>query len=201
MSIKNKQNDTIIYFIRHSHVDYKNFDFKGVNIDLSPQGWEKTIELADKWNIANIESIYTSPLNRCVETIFPLSRKLKIPYIIKDGFKELDYKGDAEVFHKNILTDINFAYPQGETIREANKRFEDQLKKVLDNNNQNKIIISTHGTVLSEFIINHFKFEKDFFFELTYPDVIEVKYKKDTGLFKYIKKHNIIKYERDYRVK
>jgi broad specificity phosphatase PhoE len=136
-----------------------------------------------------------------VETIFPLSRVLNKQYLIKDGLQELDYMGDAQKFHKEILDDINFSYPQGETIVEANARFELELKNILNTTEGKKIIVSTHGTVLSEFMINHFDFDKDYFFELTYPDVHEIEYDLNLNKFKYIKRNNIIKYERDYRVK
>lgn len=136
--------------------------------------------MADEWSL-DIDSIFTSPLNRCIETILPLSLKLGMPYKAIDCLQELDYKGNASEFHKKILTDRNFCYKDGETIKQANDRFESCVLELARGNLEKTIVLSTHGTVLSEFLINNFGFNSNYFFEMTYPDVYKVCFDNSDG--------------------
>jgi 2,3-bisphosphoglycerate-dependent phosphoglycerate mutase len=166
--------------IRHTHVEYKAYDQKGKFVDISSVGWNSAVVMANDWNF-NVDEIFTSPLNRCIETILPLSLKLNKKYKVVDDLQELDYMGNAPDFHKRILVDRNFCYKDGETIDQANSRFEECVLELAQSNSGKTIVLSTHGTVLSEFLINRFNFSTDYFFEMTYPDIYKVVFNNVNG--------------------
>ena len=174
---------TIIYLIRHSLVDYTEDPIKDKVIDLSPRGWEESVSIADNWSDNNIRCIYTSPLNRCIETLVPLALRLKIQYHVNDGLQELDYRGNAPAFHKNIKTDVGFHYEHGETLAQADERFQNTLLSICKKHNNETVVISSHGTVMSQFLIKYLKFNDEYFYEMTYPDVYKLLYSPDNNEF------------------
>lgn len=166
---------TTVYFIRHCTVDYTGNPNSDLTVSLSQEGWLQAKKLEENWDIP-VSKIYSSPLPRAIQTTTPLSHKLgRRIFQVKD-LRELDYKGNAQEFHRRIVSNINFKFKGGESISQANERFKQIVTKLCEINKGQSIIISTHGTVLSEFLIQQFKFPPDFFFRLSYPDVYKVLY-------------------------
>jgi broad specificity phosphatase PhoE len=102
------------------------------------------------------------------------------------GLRELDYAGDAQEFHRRIKENEGFKFNGGETISKANYRFRDTVIKICRENNKKKVILSTHGTVLSEFLIRQFNLPNNLFFKLSYPDVYKIRYHGNS--FTYLKR-------------
>lgn len=186
---------TTIYLIRHAHVDYFNYKGDAKYIDLSPNGWQHSVQLANGW-VSPVEKIFTSPLNRCVETVVPLSLRLGIPYEVHDSLQELDYQGDANSFHEIIKTNQNFKYPKGESLEEASSRFDGGLLNLIEACENKAIIISSHGTVMSEFLTKTFKLDKNFFYQMTYPDVYVVEYNSKMRAYSLKEKMELKFYEK-----
>ncbi len=176
---------TSVFLVRHCSVNYQN-KLSDLYINLSTAGKIQSTQLADSWKI-NIDKIYSSNLPRAIETVTPLAIKLNKKIIKLPGLKELEYNGNAQTFHKNIKTNIEFKYVGGESIDEANRRFLQCLTNVCLKNINKSIVISTHGTVMSEFMIREFNLSPDFFFDLSYPDVYEINF--DGQKFDFVKRY------------
>lgn len=171
---KNMKNKTTIYIVRHADVLYTGQPSDKF-VHLTQDGWEKAVKLSQNWQ-GDIHRIYSSPLQRCVETITPLSLDKNLRYEIVDNLKELEYMGNAQEFHEKTLINTNFHFDNGETLVKANSRFEGILLSIAKENLDRSIVISTHGTVFSQFLINKFGLNKDIFFELTYPDLFKFEF-------------------------
>jgi broad specificity phosphatase PhoE len=142
--------------------------------------------MADLWE-QPIDCLYSSRLPRALQTIAPLSAKVSLPAIEDSGLVELDYRGDAALFHTEIVGNRDFKFKGGESIDEANHRFFSTLKKIAERHPASAVAVSTHGTVLSEFCVQQFGFPKDFFFTVSYPDIFEIEYTNDAG-FNFIRR-------------
>jgi broad specificity phosphatase PhoE len=99
-----------------------------------------------------------------------------MPIVEDPAFVELDYRGDAAFFHEKIKSHRGFRFPGGESIDDASARFARAVRVVVARHPDATVLVGTHGTVLSEFLINQFGFPKDVFFRLSYPDVYEIRY-------------------------
>lgn len=177
---------TTLFLVRHCSVDYSGDISTDLNISLSDRGCIQSVDLADKWNLS-VDKIYSSTMPRAIETISPLANKINKSIIRLSELKELEYNGEAHTFHQKIKDNIEFKYVGGESITEANDRFLHCLIDICGQTNGSKIIVSTHGTVLSEFLIKQFDFSPDCFFDLSYPDVFEINYNKPK--FTFCKRH------------
>lgn len=148
-------------------------------VHLTGPGWEKAIELSQNWNW-RIDRIYTSPLQRCVETILPLSLDKMIEYEVVNELQELDYRGNAQAFHQLVKNNPSFHFVNGESLDAANKRFSDSVFSLSNSNRGKGIVLSTHGTVLSQFLIRRFNLAEDIFSSLQYPDIFRLTIDNDT---------------------
>jgi len=85
---------TIILLIRHGENEYVS---KGrlagrlAGVSLNAKGETQAQTLADKLAPAPIKAIYSSPLERCIETAQPLAKKLEQEIIPHEGLMEIDF--------------------------------------------------------------------------------------------------------------
>ncbi len=81
---------TNIYIIRHSETDYNlehrhNHEGKAM---LTPAGTERAEKIAQLFRDTPISAIYSSPLQRCVDTITPTAKSANIPMYQDDRLTE-----------------------------------------------------------------------------------------------------------------
>ena len=160
-----------IYFVRHAQANYKG-EFQDKWAGLSLKGIAQANNLAQNWSYP-IDLIISSPLPRCIQTISPLAINLGMDFEIDQDLKELDYAGNPNVFHKNLENNPNFSHFGGESLPDANRRFDSAIERILQRNAKS-ILVSTHGTVLSQYFIRKFGFSQDYYFELKIPDVYKI---------------------------
>ncbi len=83
----------IFLLIRHGETDYnKKMHIAGrlPNVHLTKKGRQQAQSLADKLANAPIKAIYSSPLERTLETAEPLAKALKLEVIPMPGLLETD---------------------------------------------------------------------------------------------------------------
>lgn len=176
---------TYIYLVRHASVDYTNDINKDLYVSLSSLGKKQSIEMARLWR-REVDIIYSSLLPRSFETIEPLAQKISADILKTSDFSELNYCGNAQLFHQELLNNNNFKFNGGETLSEANDRFLSGLSSAAKRHAKGVVVVSTHGTVLSEFLKNQFNFPDNCFFSLSYPDIYEISF--SYGKFDFIRR-------------
>ncbi|RPI30521.1 MAG: phosphoglycerate mutase [Chloroflexota bacterium] len=125
----------IVLLIRHGENDYvKKGRLAGrlQGIHLNEKGHCQARLVAEKLCSAPIKAVYSSPLERAVETAEPLARGLGLEVIIRQGLVETDY-GDWQEKTVKGLSRLKlwrivqsrpslFRFPNGESFAEAQQR-------------------------------------------------------------------------------
>ena len=149
---------TTVYFVRHAEPNYDNHD--DVSRELSPKGLQSSKDLVNSFAGIQIDTFYSSPYLRAIDTIKPLadSRGRSI-HLIPD-FRErkiTDYWiEDFTGFTEKQWTDFHYYLPGGESLSMVQERNIRSLEPLLQVHPDQTILIGTHGTALST-IINYYK--------------------------------------------
>ena len=154
-----------IYLIRHgeslANLGLASADFSMDNQNsLSKKGKDQIRAIIPAFQNYNIVRIFSSPMKRAVESAEILQSGLVgKPKIIIDGrLKEIDYgiftddRDNPEmqnIAKKQIAGDQEIRFGSGENIREILERFLDFLIDTYKENQNDEIIILSHGRLLS----------------------------------------------------
>lgn len=133
----------IILLIRHGENDYvKKGRLAGrlAGVHLNQKGREQAAALAARLKDAPIKAIYSSPLERAMETAEPLAQALGCPVQPRDGLIEVDVgqwqeqrlKGLARTKLWKIvqLAPSRFSFPGGEAFAAAQYRMTREIEAI-----------------------------------------------------------------------
>lgn len=139
-----------IIFIRHLKTNLNDGRFLGSENEIDIiENQDVSLELKN-FNFSNFE-IYTSPSNRCIQTI----NKLKLgSYNVSDDLKEINYgKADGLFFDEvidqykyisdSIVKEDDFKFPDGEN----NTMVYERIEKFLSTSNQNSALFTHQGVI------------------------------------------------------
>ena len=137
---------TKVIFVRHGRTDYNEagkMDYQN-NAQLLEVWKKQAQEIAKIFSNEDIEAIYSSPLDRCVDTITPLaeSKWLKINKI--DNFIEVNSPDNQDQVVSCKWYKWENWYGWWETIKEVYERVEKELHKVIEENKGKTIVICSH---------------------------------------------------------
>ncbi len=155
------ESTTYVFLIRHGENDWVGTDRlagRSPDVHLNEKGREQAQELAQFLNQQAIAAIYSSPLDRCMETAQPLADLLKLPVIVESGVLEVDY-GDWQAGHLKELAKLpewrlvqhypsTFRFPKGETLREVQSRAISAIERIRDAHPNQVVAIFSHGDVI-----------------------------------------------------
>jgi len=124
-----------ILLIRHGENEYVakgRLAGRLPGVHLNERGRQQAEAVADFLSKAPIKAIYSSPLERCVETAQPLSERLGLPVILRDNLLEIDF-GDwqnktLKQLRRRKLWKVvqgnpaRMQFPEGETFANAQVR-------------------------------------------------------------------------------
>jgi probable phosphoglycerate mutase len=127
-------------------------------VSLNEEGKEQANKLAERLKHLPIAAIYTSPLERAVETAQPLSIALNTEVIIDDGFIEMDF-GD---WTNSTISDLeenpdfklfntfrsNKRIPGGDLMPEAQTRFISAMQKLYAKHPGKIVAIVSHADMI-----------------------------------------------------
>ena len=175
VNCNNKDKETLkLYIVRHGETEWNVIKrFQGqLNTPLTEKGIEKLKETGKELEDVTFEEIYTSELERTVnsaEIILNENRGYKNKKMELKKLAELNevYFGVwqglkyEEVFLKYPEEANNYFYNvknykaenvKAENLKDALERFLRGINKILDNHKSGNILIVTHGTVFEMFI-------------------------------------------------
>ncbi len=154
-----------IYLIRHgeslANLGLVSADFSMDNQNtLSKKGEDQIRAIIPAFQNCNIVRIFSSPMKRAVESAEILQSGLvnKPKIIIDNHLKEIDYgiftddRNNPEmqnIAKKQIAGDQEIRFGGGENIREILERFLDFLVDIYKENQNDEIIVFSHGRLLS----------------------------------------------------
>lgn len=154
-----------IYLIRHgeslANLGLVSADFSMDNQNtLSKKGEDQIRAIIPAFQNCNIVRIFSSPMKRAVESAEILQSGLvnKPKIIIDNHLKEINYgiftndRNNPEmqnIAKKQIAGDQKIRFGDGENIREILERFLDFLVDAYQTNQNDEIVIFSHGRLLS----------------------------------------------------
>ena len=153
---------TEVYLIRHSE-KYRNFNniinddsFQLFNekIILSINGEMLANKLANMEEMSNIDVVFASNYVRSIGTAKYIAYRNKIDVNIDKNFGERIYginsiDGIMDDFNVKQWNDIDYKLPNGESRRDVTNRMYNALIRVINDYNNKRIAIVSHGTAIS----------------------------------------------------
>ncbi|MBP1702698.1 MAG: Phosphoglycerate mutase (modular protein) [Chloroflexi bacterium] len=131
---------TILLLIRHAENDYvKTGRLAGrlAGIHLNETGRQQARAVADKLTGAPVKAVYSSPLERAIETATPIAEALNLEVTLRPNLVEMDFgewqnkklKGLSRLKAWKVVqgAPARMRFPQGESFAEAQYRICQEL--------------------------------------------------------------------------
>ncbi len=152
---------TYLLLIRHGENEWvtsHRLAGRTPGVHLNDRGREQARQLAERLAGLPISAVYSSPLERCMETAAPLAQALGLPVQPEPGVLEVDYGewqgGDLKELAKQPewrLVQVypsGFRFPGGESLREVQNRAVDTLERLRQEHAGEILAVFTHGDVV-----------------------------------------------------
>jgi len=127
-------------------------------IDLDDRGWAQAASLVDRFASVRLTAIYSSPLERCVQTVEPLATAQRLRIERAAGLIEMDtgsWTGRtlAQVRRTKPWTTVQrrpsaFRFPGGEGFVEAQARAVDAVERIARRHPRGRVAVATHGDIV-----------------------------------------------------
>jgi probable phosphomutase (TIGR03848 family) len=143
----------VILLIRHGENEYvKKGRLAGrkQGVHLNDKGRAQAEALADALAQLPIRAVYSSPLERTMETAAPLAEKFKLEVIARDDLLEVDYgtwqdKTLKQLARRNLWKTVQSApsharFPEGESFGQAQLRIANELTALCGNHSPKDLI-------------------------------------------------------------
>jgi probable phosphomutase (TIGR03848 family) len=152
----------MILLIRHGENDYVKLGRLAgrlPGVDLNMTGLNQAKLLADKLASAPIKAIYTSPLERAMQTAQPLAEANQKEMVVRESLLEIDY-GDwqgksLKSLRRNKLWKVvqtqpsRVRFPGGESFAEAQQRVCQELENLANIHGEKDLVLCfSHADVI-----------------------------------------------------
>lgn len=148
----------MIYFLRHAQSEA---NLTGVlagrmpGVALSTRGKKQAVEVAKTLSSFEFSAIYSSPIERCLETVAPLAKVLRKRVRVSDDFIEMDYGKWSGKKLSLLSTDplwrkiqgspSKVTFPDGESFLAAERRIRRGIRRIAHAHPKGKVLIVSHG--------------------------------------------------------
>lgn len=148
---------TTFFLVRHGHNDWIDKGIPGWTrgVHLNEQGRLEALRLAERFPPGSISALFSSPLERTMETAAPLAKKLGLEVSIRDDlgevhcgewtgllFAELSRDGMEKLF-KSFLKGMRI--PGGESITDVQERAVRCIEEIRDLYPDQRVVAVSHG--------------------------------------------------------
>lgn len=144
----------LVLLIRHGENEYvKKGRLAGrmPGIHLNEKGQKQAQNLAQILKNAPVKAVYSSPLERTMQTALPIAEALNLEIIPREGLLEIDYgewqdKTLKSLRHRKLWKIVQNApslmrFPGGESFAEAQVRIADEIQKICTNHKDRELLI------------------------------------------------------------
>lgn len=172
-----------VFVIRHAEAPYDPA-VHDAERRLSANGRHQAVELAKLAEPLGIEEIHTSPYRRCLHTIAPLaerlSRKPTEVHDLRERFFTRGHVLDWADTWKTAWMNPDFAFPDGETGRDAQARMYRAVTRIVTTTSARTLAISSHGNVIALLLKRiHASFTLEQASAIRNPDVLRLTFDGD----------------------
>ena len=166
--------ETIVYFVRHAESPF----IKGMERTrgLSEKGISDAIKIKTELENEEIDVFVSSPYERAIQTIKELADVHKKDIIIFEDLKEREVGMISDKSFQEakyiLYKDRSYSFPDGESSIDAQERAIKVMEYLLSEYLNKKIVIGTHGDIMT-LMLNYFNDDHGFeFWESTsMPDI------------------------------
>jgi len=149
-----------LYLIRHALNDWVGKRLPGwtPGISLNEEGRKQAARLAEWLGPVPIEALYSSPLERAVETAEPIAKSHGLDVQIRESLGDTRYgELTGQAIEDILKTDMwekfraypsRTRFPGAETIYEVQVRVVAELEKILQAHPEGNIAVVAHGDVI-----------------------------------------------------
>jgi probable phosphomutase (TIGR03848 family) len=147
----------LVFLVRHGLTDRTGTRLYGRSpgIHLSERGREQAEHLAGRFTGVRLTAVYTSPLERCVETAEPLAAAQRLEVVTREDLVEMDagrwtnrpLAGLARTKLWGAIqhTPSQAAFPGGEAFTAANARLVAELAAIAARHPRGRVAVVTHS--------------------------------------------------------
>ncbi|MCC6169354.1 MAG: MSMEG_4193 family putative phosphomutase [Caldilineaceae bacterium] len=152
---------TYLLLIRHGENDWvgtHRLAGRTPGVHLNEHGVAQAARLAEQLAAQPISAVYSSPLERCMQTARPVADALRLPVIAEPGVIEVDYGGwqggDLRELAKTPEWQLvqhnpsSFCFPEGETLHQVQARAVWTLERLRQAHPDQLIAVFSHGDVI-----------------------------------------------------
>ena len=156
----------LLLLIRHAITDLTSEQLVGrrPGVHLSPKGQEQAARLVELLRGIPIAAIYSSPLERAMETAGPLAADRQIEVRQDAALSEVDYgEWAGQEFKQLRKTDLwkrvqlrpaDARFPGGEAVREAQARIVGSLESIANAHGRETVAVFSHSDMI-KFAVAH----------------------------------------------
>lgn len=150
-----------IYLLRHAHSIANERGMlagRTAGVNLSKIGELQRDQIALSLKDMEFVAIYSSPMERCIETVAPLAKQAKRRIRILEEFNEMDY-GDwsgaklsglrlKPLWRKIQRRPKEVTFPGGESFISAQRRIRRGLSNIEKRHKKGKVLLVSHGDII-----------------------------------------------------
>ena len=153
---------TLLALVRHAVTDMtgKRLYGRSEGVVLSRDGRRQAADLAERMKALPLDALYSSPLDRCMETARAISEATGVAVEQVEGVLEIDYgewtgRPFTSLRKTKLWRDFHGAtpsaprFPGGETLAEAQRRAVTAIDSLIQQHPKETIAVVTHGDVVA----------------------------------------------------
>ncbi len=126
-------------------------------IDLDTRGTAQALALVGRFEGIRLTAIYSSPLERCMQTVEPLAAARRLAVRTDDAFLEMEagaWTGRTlaqlrrtKAWRTVQQTPSDFVFPGGEAFMDAQARVVTAIDRLAARHRKGSIVVATHGDI------------------------------------------------------
>ncbi|MGR6543464.1 histidine phosphatase family protein [Paenibacillus tundrae] len=178
---------TTLYFVRHAESEY----VEGLERErgLTEQGKHDAETVSCLLLDEGINLFYSSPYKRALDTVQGLADQVGAKIVTIEDLRERALSS-SNVRHTNfrsakrkLYEDRSFAFPGGESTIQAQQRAVQVITDILERHTGQKIVIGTHGDVMT-LIFNYYdtSYDYEFWGSTSMPDIYKLEFNDEQKL-------------------
>src|SRR5712692_4087420 len=164
-----------VFLIRHGRAEYKPGRLYGwtPGVHLSPDGVEDAKRLAVRLEPVRFRAIYSSPLERCVQTAEAIAAPRRIDVKTVEDLGEVHYGSwqgrsfrslaRTKLWRTVQLTPSEALFPGGESIRGMQQRGVDAVEEIGKRHRGGTIAIVSHADMIKAIVAHYIGLHLDLF--------------------------------------
>ncbi len=156
-----------IFLIRHGLTAVTGSKLYGrtPGFHLDDRGRAQAERLVARFETVRLTAIYSSPLERCVETVEPLADAKRLSVVAREALIEMDAgtwtgRSLASLRRTKLWREVQqspstFRFPNGEAFPDARDRIVGEVERIARRHGRGRVAVATHGD-LARIVLAHF---------------------------------------------